>query len=194
MSYGDLCWTSMTTPLVLTGRGSPWMVPWSRLPLEEKIPAQTRQTGGKKGTKRSLLGDASGIPLALVVGGANVNDMILVPETLDSIVAFRPIPTPEREQNIAMDKGYDFAQTACQVRQHGFTPHIRHRGEGKLLYQDPNKPARRWVIERSNSWMNRFRRVLIRWEKRVENYVAMIEFAFSVIIFNKLKKKNCLLG
>ena len=93
-----------------------------------------------------------------------------------------------------MDKGYDFAQTGRQVRQHGFMPHIRRRGEGKLTPQDPNKSARRWVIERSNSWMNRFRRVLIRWEKKTENYVAMIEFAFSVIIFNKLKKENSLFG
>lgn len=194
MSCGDLCWMSTTTPLALTGCGSPWTVPWSRLPSEETTPGQIRQTGEKKGTKRSLLGDANGIPLALAVAGANVNDMVLVPETLDNIVAFRPIPTPEHEQNLAMDKGYDFAQTACQVRQHGFTPHIRHRGEGKLTYQDPGKPARRWVIERSNSWMNRFRRILIRWEKKAENYVAMIEFAFSIIIFNKLKKENSLFG
>lgn len=194
MSYGDSCWMSTTTPLALTGRGSHWMAPWSRLPSEEKIPGQTPQIGEKKGTKRSLLGDANGIPLALAVGGANVNDMVLVPETLDNIVAFRPIPTPEREQNLAMDKGYDFVQTDRQVRQHGFTPHIRHRGEGKLTYQDPNKPARRWVIERTNSWMNRFRRVLIRWEKKTENYVAMTEFAFSIIIFNKLKKEYSLFG
>lgn len=194
MSYGDSCWMSTTILLALIGRGSPWTALWSRLLLEEKTPAQTRRIGEKKGTKRSLLGDANGIPLALAVGGANVNDMVLVPETLDNIVAFRPIPTPEREQNLAMDKGYDFAQTDRQVRQHGFMPHIRHRGEGKLEYQDPNKPARRWVIERSNSWMNRFRRVLIRWEKKTENYVAMIEFAFSTIIFNKLKKENGLFG
>lgn len=120
--------------------------------------------------------------------------MVLVPETLDNIVTFRPIPTPENAQNLCMDKGYDYAKTNCQVRQQGFTPHIRHRGEERLAYQTPDKPARRWVIERSNSWMNRFRRVLIRWEKKAANYVAMIEFAFAVIIFNKLKKENCLLG
>jgi len=93
-----------------------------------------------------------------------------------------------------MDKGYDYTQTNCQVRQRGFTPHIRHRGEDALAYQDPAKPARRWVIERSNSWMNRFRRILIRWEKKAENYVAMLEFAFAIIVFNKLEPKLCLLG
>lgn len=132
--------------------------------------------------------------MALAVAGANVHDMVLVPETLDNIIAFRPIPTPENAQNLCMDKGYDYAKTNCQVRQHGFTPHIRHRGEERLAYQTPDKPARRWVIERSNSWMNRFRRVLIRWEKKAANYVAMIQFAFAVIIFNKLKKENHLIG
>lgn len=182
------------TRLVLTGPGFPWTAPWSRLRSEEKAPVQTRRIGGKKGTKRSLLGDANGIPLALAVDGANINDMVLVPDTLDNIVAFRPIPTPENEQNLCMDKGYDYAKTACQVRQHGFMPHIRRRGEDALAYQTPDKPARRWVIERSNSWMNRFRRVLVRWEKKVANYVAMLEFAFSIIIFNKLKLEERLFG
>ena len=63
-----------------------------------------------------------------------------------------------------------------------------------MAYQTPDKPARRWVIERSNSWMNRFRRVLVRWEKKVANYVAMLEFAFSIIIFNKLKPLERLFG
>lgn len=138
--------------------------------------------------------DANGIPLAVAVAGANVHDMVLVPETLNNLDIFRPIPTPEHEQHLCMDKGYDYTQTNCQVRQRGFTPHIRHRGEDALAYQDPAKPARRWVIERSNSWMNRFRRILIRWEKKAENYVAMLEFAFAIIVFNKLEPKLCLLG
>jgi len=90
---------------------------------------------GKKGTKRSLHGDANRIPLALTVAGANVHDMVLVPETLDNIMAFRPMPTPENEQNLYMDKGYDYTKTNCQVRQRGFTPHIRHCGEERLAYQ-----------------------------------------------------------
>jgi transposase len=73
-------------------------------------------------------------------------------------------------------------------------PHIRHRGEDAAAYRKPGQSAKRWVIERSNSWMNRFRRILIRREKKAENYVAMLEFAFAVIIFNKRKKENFLLG
>lgn len=120
--------------------------------------------------------------------------MKLAEATLENIVAFRPIPTPEREQNLCQDKGYDYPSINVLVRCYGFTPHIRHRGEDALAYRNPGQPARRWVIERTNSWMNRFRRILIRWEKKLENYVAMLDFAFSIMIFDKLRNQNRLLG
>ncbi len=120
--------------------------------------------------------------------------MKLVEDTLENTIAFRPIPTMEQEQNLCMDKGYDYKATNALVRHYGYTPHIRHRGEDALAYRKPEQPARRWVVERTNSWMNRFRRVLIRWEKKAENYVAMIEFAFALIVFKKSKEKNSLLG
>ena len=132
--------------------------------------------------------------MARSVAGANVHDMTMVGGTLENTVAFRPIPTPEQEQNLCMDKGYDYEVTNALVRHYGYTPHIRHRGEEALAYQKPGQPARRWAIERTNSWMNRFRRILIRWEKKVENYVAMLEFAFAVIIFKKMKERNRLFG
>jgi putative transposase len=140
------------------------------------------------------LTDANGIPLAVAIAGANVHDMVLVPDTLNNLDIFRPTPTPVHEQHLCLDKGYDHVQTNCQVRWKGFTPHIRHRGEDALAFRNPEKPARRWVVERTNSWMNRFRRILIRWEKKAENYVAMLEFAFAVIVFNKLEPKIRLLG
>ena len=120
--------------------------------------------------------------------------MKLVEGTLENTVAFRPLPTPEQEQNLCMDKGYDYKVIKTLVRQYGYTPHIRHRGEDALAYQNPGQPARRWVIERTNSWINRFRRILVRWEKKVENYVAMLEFAFAVIVFKKMKTQNLLIG
>ena len=132
--------------------------------------------------------------MALSIAGANVHDMKLVEDTLENTIAFRPIPTMEQEQNLCMDKGYDYKATNALVRHYGYTPHIRHRGEDALAYRKPEQPARRWVVERTNSWMNRFRRVLIRWEKKTENYVAMIEFAFALIVFKKTKEENFLLG
>ena len=66
----------------------------------------------------------------------------------------------------------------------GFTVHIRSRGEeAKELAKEAGKRARRWVVERTHSWMNRFRRILIRWEKKSQNYIAFLHFACALIAF-----------
>lgn len=68
------------------------------------------------------------------------------------------------------------------LREFGFTAHIRARGEeAKALTMDAGKRARRWVVERSHSWMNRFRRILVRWDKRPEHYLAFLHFACALI-------------
>jgi putative transposase len=71
------------------------------------------------------------------------------------------------------------------LRRWDYTPHIKSRGEeAKELRSNPRKRARRWVVERSHSWINRFRRLLIRWEKKADNYQAMLHFAFAIITWN----------
>jgi len=83
-----------------------------------------------------------------------------------------------------MDKGYDFDEVREIVNQFGFTAHIRSRGEeAKELKRDARTKARRWVVERTHSWMNRFRGILIRWNKKPQNYIAMLHFAFAVITY-----------
>ncbi|MFZ0325859.1 MAG: transposase, partial [Nitrososphaeraceae archaeon] len=49
----------------------------------------------------------------------------------------------------------------------------------------PKYRARRWVVERTHSWMNRFRRLLIRWEKKVENHIATLHFACAWITYRR---------
>lgn len=103
--------------------------------------------------------------------------------TLEAIIVERPSPE-EVEQNICMDKGYDYPDVRELVEKYGYTAHIRSRGEEiKEKKEIPGYRARRWVVERTHSWMNRFRRLLIRWEKKVENYLAMLHFACSWITF-----------
>jgi len=83
-----------------------------------------------------------------------------------------------------MDKGYDYAAVREIVQEFGFTAHIRARGEeAQAINRQAGFKARRWVVERTHSWMNRFRRVLIRWDKKVENYLAFLHFACALIAF-----------
>ena len=110
--------------------------------------------------------------------------MKLVRATLDSLVAERPEPSAEEPQGMCLDKGYDYAEVWEILDEFGFTAHIKARGEeAKELKQEAGKRARRWVVERSHSWLNRFRRILVRWDKKPENYLAFLHFACALIAF-----------
>lgn len=131
-----------------------------------------------------MLTDGNGIPLSVVVDGANRHDMKLTQATLTGLVIERPEPTTERPQGLCLDKGYDYDEVREILREFGFTAHIRARGEeAKALREDASKKARRWVVERVHSWMNRFRRLLVRWDKKPENYLAFLHFACGLIAF-----------
>ena len=124
------------------------------------------------------------MPLGLVVAGANRPDMKLLAPTLYSLVVARPEPTPAHPQGLCLDKGYDYEEVRATLGAFGFTAHIRARGEeGRTLKRRARFRAHRWVVERTHSWMNRFRRVLIRWDKKADNYLAFLHFACALITF-----------
>lgn len=128
--------------------------------------------------------EAGGVPIGLAVEGANRHDMKLVRATLDSIPVERPEPTPEQPQGMCLDKGYDYDEVRETLQEFGFTAHIRSRGEeAHALKREAGFKARRWVVERTHSWMNRFRRILIRWDKRAANYIAFLHFACALVAF-----------
>ncbi len=137
---------------------------------------------GKRGVKRSLLTEAQGIPVGLVVDGANRHDMKLVRATVDSVAVPRPAPTPESPQGLCLDQGYDFAEVRRTRDDFGFTAHIRSRGEeAQAIKREAGFKARRWVVERTHSWLDRFRRILVRWDKSPDNYIAFLHFACAFI-------------
>lgn len=124
------------------------------------------------------------MPIGLAVDGANRNDMKLVRGTIENIVVERPEPGPGQEQNMCLDKGYDFEEVRATLREFGFSAHIRSRGEeAKSIREETGRRARRWVVERSHSWLNRFRRILVRWDKKSEHYLAFVHFACALIAF-----------
>lgn len=150
-----------------------------------QIPFATEAVGpnptdrAKAGTKRSLLVEGRGVPIAVVIDGANRHDMKMLKPTIASISA----PMPEEGQiNLCLDKGYDYPEIRELVAQYGWSAHIKARGEENTARkQVPGFRARRWVVERTHSWMNRFRRLLIRWEKKSANYLAMLHIACAHI-------------
>lgn len=129
-----------------------------------------------------MLCEGRGVPVGLAVDGANRHDMKLVEATLESVPVDRPEVRLYWQQNLCLDKGYDFDEVRDLVEEFGYTAHIRARGEeAKKIAERAGFKARRWVVERTHSWMNRFRRVLIRWEKKPENYLALLHLVCAVI-------------
>ena len=131
--------------------------------------------------------DGRGVPLGLAVDGANRPDHQLLRETLQSIPVERPDPAAEGEQHLCLDNGYNYAEPQQIAEEFGFTVHIPGKAkEAQAVKRRARKKARRWVVERTHSWMNRFRGILIRWNKKAENYIAMLHLSFAFIIYRRM--------
>ncbi len=139
---------------------------------------------GKSGVKRSIVTDGRGVPVGLDVDGANRVDFKMARATLDSMPVVRPSCGSFGRQHMCLDKGYDYAEIDELMGTFGFTSQIARRGQAtQAITRFARKKARRYVVERAHSWMNRFRGILIRWNKKPENYIAMLHFALGVIAY-----------
>lgn len=139
--------------------------------------------------KRSILVEAAGGPLSIVLAGANVHDTKLLAATLAMIVVERPAPSQEAPQNLCLDKGYDNPTGHKATAAYAYTPHIRRIGEEKL---DPDGertyPARRWVVERTLGWLSKCRAILIRYDKKARNYLGLLQLACALLWFRRLDR------
>ena len=122
------------------------------------------------------------------MAGANRPDGKLAAETLSSIPVERPEPTAADPQGLCLDKAYVGDEVADLAQEFGFTLYIPPKGkEAQRVKQQARAKARRWVVERTHSWMNRFRGILIRWNKKPENYIALLHLALAFIIYGRME-------
>jgi len=141
----------------------------------------------KPGMKRSILVEAQGGPLAVVVASANVHDTKLLAATLDAIVVERPAPTPRRPQHLCLDKGYDNPTGHKAAEGHDYQDHIRRIGEEKLDTRGRKRyPARRWVVERTLGWLSKCRAILVRYAKLSSVYLGLIKLACILLWYRRL--------
>ena len=147
----------------------------------------------KKGVKRSLLVEADGGPLSVVIAGANVPDFKLLEDTLDAIVVDRPLPTDGVPQHLCLDKGYDNIPAWEVVERHGYIPHIRRIGEEKKDSAGEKRyPARRWVVERTLSWLSKCRAILVRYDKKATNYLGLVKLACILLWYRRQHRLSLL--
>jgi transposase len=154
----------------------------------------------KIGTKRHILTDKNGIPLSTVITSASTHDIKAVADVIDNSVINRPSNLSFTKKNkrmkynhLCLDKAYNSKPIENEIIRRGYVPHIpykRKRGQRKeeIAYQHKHQTIRnkRWVVERTNSWHNRFRKLFTRYEKKVENYLGLVQLSCSIIIYRKI--------
>ena len=160
----------------------------------------------KLGTKRHILTDKKGIPLSALVSSASTHDINLVTEVVDNTVikrqkskssSYKPRSGRgrDRRQHLCLDKGYNSEQEEQKLIKRGYVLHIpikKKKGEQddeqkpKVISNRKKYSAKRWVVERTNSWHNRFRKLFTRYEKKADNYLGLVQFSCCIIIFRKI--------
>lgn len=155
----------------------------NKAPLGGEATGPNPTDRGKLGVKRSLLVDGHGHPLALVTAPANTHDLSLVAETLDARLRHSP---RGRRMNLCMDRGYDASSVRELVIASRFVPHIRSRGE-EVRRARKGERSRRWPVERTFGWLNRCRRLLVRWERQVGNHLAFLQLAIVRLLARSVR-------
>jgi putative transposase len=136
--------------------------------------------------------DERGVPLSLIVTGANRHDVTPLDAVLDGRLI---LPPQNTEQNLCADKGYAGNPAPLIIEAHAYVPHVKKRGEeieAKKIV--PGYRPRRWVVELAHSWFNRFRKLLVRYEKHTANYEALLHLACAIICWRKIKTASIIYG
>ncbi|CAN5873398.1 hypothetical protein BH23THE1_BH23THE1_07470 [soil metagenome] len=155
--------------------------------------------------------DKKGVPLSVVISPASTHDINLATDVADNTVIKRPKsisssskPRPgrrrKRRQHLCLDKGYKSAQEEQELIKRGYVLHIsikkkKRKGKGKdredeeevkVIPFRKKYSAKRWVVERTNSWHNRFRKLFTRYEKKADNYLGLVQFSCCTNIYRKV--------
>jgi transposase len=140
---------------------------------------------GKSGTKRHVLVDGNGAPLAFHLSAANRHDVMGLPHLLTTgWLIRRPDLDETGEQHICLDKAYDDQKMDGFLHNLGYITHVKRRGQDDIPgIGEPIYPARRWKVERTISWLNNMRKLRIRWEKKAVNYRALWLLASALVVY-----------
>src|SRR5215470_3763908 len=134
-----------------------------------------------------LLVDGRGVPLSIIVAAANHHDVSQLEPTLDAVVVRRPRPSPRHKQHLCADAAFQGGPAERAIRRRRYVPHVRPRGEE--IRTSKRHPPRRWVVEVAHSWFNRFRKLLVRYEKKHCSYLALSMLAAAIICFRHVRKR-----
>ena len=115
-----------------------------------------------------------------------MHDTKLLAATIEAIVVERP-DASEYPQHLCLDKAYDNPTGHAAAEAAGYIPHIRRIGEEKLDAGGQRRhPARRWVVERTLAWLQKCRAILVRYDKKANNYRGLLQLACALLWYRRL--------
>jgi putative transposase len=128
--------------------------------------------------------------VSVVVRGANVHDSRLLQDALEAVIVDPPNPVTGPTQHLCLDRAFSGAPCDATARVYGYEPHVKQIGQEKVEPTTGEKkhPARRWVVERTIGWLNRCRGILVRYEKKAENYLAVVQLACALLWYRRLHR------
>jgi putative transposase len=136
-----------------------------------------------------VLVESDGGPLSVVLAAANVNDHLLLQETIEAIVVERPEPTPEAPQHLCLDADYDNPTSREVAEAAQYEPHIvPKRKEARSPTRKRGYKPRRWVVERTIAWLCKCRGILVRYDKKDENYLGLLQLACALLWYRRLHR------
>lgn len=140
----------------------------------------------KTGSKHHLLTCGNGLPLAVTLSAANVNDHLMLPELLDRVKPLRGRPGRPRHRltTLIADKGYDYPRVYDDLRRRGITAYIPRRGTRDKV------TAGRWIVEQALALLHQFRRLAIRWERRSDIHRGFLSLGAALICWRRLSNRT----
>lgn len=137
-----------------------------------------------------VLVDGKGVPLGVHLSSASPAEASLAEATLDQVAVPRRQGRPRKKPiRIVADRGYDWRELWQRMRARGIDLIAPHLGNRKNRFQDGRKLRRyrrRWIVERTNAWLFNFRRLVVRYERIVENYLAFVHMACALIALRRI--------
>ena len=133
-----------------------------------------------------MLTEADGGPVAVALALANRHDSMVLQDVLEAVVVE---PPEDARQHLCLDAAFVGASCDATARVFSYEPHVRPIGEeGKAAKGKTKHKPRRWVVERTISWLNRCRGILVRYEKKAENYLAVVQLQCALLWYRRLHR------
>ncbi|NJP35493.1 IS5 family transposase [Micromonospora thermarum] len=173
-----------------------WELDWSRAVIDS-IQVRAEKGGdltgpspvdrGKPGSKIHAMSERGGLPLVTAVSAANTPDAAMLLPLLDGMPAVsgrrgRPRRRPDK---LHADKAYDHRSLRAQIRRRGITLRIAR----KKVESSQRLGRHRWVIERTMSWLMRYRRLVRRYDRYATHFAAFVSIACALVCYRKLAKQ-----